>query len=79
MGSRLFQFTERNISWSRYVGAVTDPTSGAIVDRYSVPQRGAIPVRTVVPEVQEYQVYGQTMVPEVRCIRPAPYSVFGLI
>jgi hypothetical protein len=49
----------------RYVGAIQDPTTGSVIDRYAVPQRGVVPVRTVVPEVQEYQVYGQTMVPEV--------------
>jgi hypothetical protein len=59
------QFSLRILVDFRYVGAIQDPTTGSVIDRYSVPQRGVVPVRTVVPEVQEYQVYGQTMVPEV--------------
>lgn len=52
-----------------YVGAIQDPTTGSVIDRYAIPQRGVIPVRTVVPEVQEYQVYGQTMVPETQYVQ----------
>jgi hypothetical protein len=53
------------MKFNRYVGAFQDPTTGSVIDRYAIPQRGVVPVRTVVPEVQEYQVYGQTMIPEV--------------
>eukprot|EP00285_Hemiselmis_virescens_P013199 CAMPEP_0173379824 /NCGR_PEP_ID=MMETSP1356-20130122/2635_1 /TAXON_ID=77927 ORGANISM="Hemiselmis virescens, Strain PCC157" /NCGR_SAMPLE_ID=MMETSP1356 /ASSEMBLY_ACC=CAM_ASM_000847 /LENGTH=327 /DNA_ID=CAMNT_0014333233 /DNA_START=19 /DNA_END=1002 /DNA_ORIENTATION=+ len=51
-----------------YTGSMTR-SDGAVIDRYTVPQRQAIPVRSVVPEVQEYQVYGQTTVPETKHIQ----------
>jgi hypothetical protein len=51
-----------------YTGS-TARADGAIIDRYTVPQRQPVPVRTVVPEVQEYQVYGQTTVPETKHIQ----------
>lgn len=51
-----------------YQGSVQKP-DGTVIDRYVVPQRAAVPVRQVVPEVQQYQVYGETTVPEVRQIQ----------
>jgi hypothetical protein len=54
---------------ARYSGTITDPNTGALIDRYVVPQRGAVPVRQVVPEVQTYQVVGETTVQETRQVQ----------
>ncbi|EKX35558.1 hypothetical protein GUITHDRAFT_118265 [Guillardia theta CCMP2712] len=44
-------------------------STGSIIDRYIVPQRGVIPVRSVIPEVQQYQVHGTATVPEVKQVQ----------
>jgi len=48
---------------------MTQRADGTIVDRYSMTERQTIPVRSVVPEVQEYEVTGQTTVPETQHIQ----------
>jgi len=53
---------------ARFQDTVRGP-NGSIIDRYVVPQRGTVPVRSVVPEQQQYQVTGQVMVPETRHIQ----------
>jgi hypothetical protein len=44
-------------------------TNGALVDRYVVPQRSSVPVRSVVPEQEEYEVRGEKNVAETQHIQ----------
>jgi len=54
---------------ARYSNTYTNSATGSVIDRYVVPQQGTVPVRSVVPEQQQYQVKGQAMVPETRHIQ----------
>jgi len=54
---------------AKYQSSFTNPETGGIIDRYIVPQRSAVPVRQVVPEVQQFSVSKQIMVPDVKEIQ----------
>jgi len=58
-----------SVPGARYAGAVQDPESGTIIDRYVVPKRRAVPVQKRVPEVQEYMTYRVGHVPETRTVQ----------
>lgn len=53
----------------RFIGAVQDPETGTIIDKYSVPRRRAVPVQKRVPEVQEFMTYRVVHQPEVPTLR----------
>jgi len=68
VGSPVPQSAPPNLPYgARYQDTVQ--RGGSTIDRYVVPQRGTVPVRSVVPEQQQYQVTGQVMVPETRHVQ----------